>query len=185
MQGFLSDQSLEQAFFVGMERVQAEAGLHQLQASDEQYKTCLKTGVDQLFNALIRPKLRPLVLDCYRDVSYVLDEDAYSEAEFNDVVRKRFIRGWSILLDSYKVRLSILVSANLIGGAETCPLRIQETMTENNFRSFFSLAVTLLVRPWEATLKGMRFSEVNLQSSNNEVTARADRKSTLSWALSD
>lgn len=34
-------------------------------------------------------------------------------------------------------------------------------MTENNFRSFFTLAVTLMVRPWEAALKGMRFSEVS------------------------
>lgn len=36
-------------------------------------------------------------------MSYVLDEDSYAEAEVQDVVRKRFIRGWEPLIDGYKV----------------------------------------------------------------------------------
>jgi conserved oligomeric Golgi complex subunit 4 len=60
--------------------------------------------VEQLFNQLMRPKLRTLISDVYKDVSYVLDDDAYSAAEYHDVVRKRFIRSWDSLVEVYKVR---------------------------------------------------------------------------------
>jgi hypothetical protein len=51
----------------------------------------------------MRPKLRTLILDVYKDVSYVLDDDGYSAAEYQDVVRKRFIKSWESLADGYKV----------------------------------------------------------------------------------
>ena len=62
-----------------------------------------QAGVEQLFNQLMRPKLRTFITDVYKDVSYVLDEDAYAVAEYNDVVRKRFIKAWEGLVDGYKV----------------------------------------------------------------------------------
>ena len=51
----------------------------------------------------MRPKLRTLLTDIFKDVSYVLDDDGYAQAEYNDVVRKRFIKSWENLLDGYKV----------------------------------------------------------------------------------
>ena len=47
------------------------------------------------------------MVDVYKDVSYKLDQDAYTVAEYNDIVRKRFVRMWSTLLDGFKVRPSI------------------------------------------------------------------------------
>ena len=67
-------------------------------------QSTLRVGVEQLFNQLLRPKLRTLLADVYKDVSYVLDEDAYAAAEYQDVVRKRFIRAWEGLAEGYKVR---------------------------------------------------------------------------------
>ncbi len=67
------------------------------------FQSILRVGVEQLFNQLLRPKLRTLLTDVYKDVSYVLDEDAYSAAEHQDVVRKRFIKAWEGLVDGYKV----------------------------------------------------------------------------------
>jgi len=64
----------------------------------------LRGSLDAAFGALVRPKLRSLVADCLRDVSYVLDEESYADAEFQDVVRKRFVRGWDALVEPYKVR---------------------------------------------------------------------------------
>ena len=51
----------------------------------------------------MRPKLRTLIIDVYKDVSYTLDDDSYSTAEYQDVVRKRFIKAWESLADGYKV----------------------------------------------------------------------------------
>lgn len=67
------------------------------------FRSALRSGVEQLFNQLMRPKLRNLITDLYKDVSYVLDDDSYSAAEYNDVVRKRFIKAWEGLVDGYKV----------------------------------------------------------------------------------
>ena len=68
------------------------------------FQSTLRVGVEQLFNQLLRPKLRTLLADVYRDVSYVLDDDAYAVAEYQDVVRKRFIKAWEGLAEGYKVR---------------------------------------------------------------------------------
>jgi conserved oligomeric Golgi complex subunit 4 len=62
-------------------------------------------GVEQIFNQLMRPKLRNFIPEVYKDMSYLLDEDAYSGAEYHDLVRKRFIKGWEGLLDGYKVSI--------------------------------------------------------------------------------
>ena len=62
-----------------------------------------KAGVEQLFNQLLRPKLRTFIPDIYKDVSYVLDDDGYSAAELQDTVRKRFVKAWEALIDGYKV----------------------------------------------------------------------------------
>jgi len=51
----------------------------------------------------LRPKLRTLISEVYKDVSYALDDEAYSAAEYQDVVRKRFIKAWEGLVDGFKV----------------------------------------------------------------------------------
>lgn len=51
----------------------------------------------------MRPKLRTLIVDVYRDVSYALDDDGYTTSEYQDVVRKRFVKAWEGLIDGYKV----------------------------------------------------------------------------------
>lgn len=59
----------------------------------------------------MRPKLRTLIPDVYKDVSYVLDDEAYSAAEYQDVVRKRFIKLWESLVDVYRVGHFHILSA--------------------------------------------------------------------------
>lgn len=47
--------------------------------------------------------MRTFLTDVYKDVSYVLDEDAYNQSEYQDVVRKRFVKAWEGLVEGYKV----------------------------------------------------------------------------------
>lgn len=61
----------------------------------------------------MRPRLRTLIPDIYKDVSYVLDEDGYATAEYQDTVRKRFVKVWEGLTNGYKVSFIVFIILNL------------------------------------------------------------------------
>ncbi|TFY55596.1 hypothetical protein EVG20_g9262 [Dentipellis fragilis] len=123
--------------FLEDEQDAAKISISSLSTLIPKFRSILRAGIEQLFNQLLRPKLRTLLTDVYKDVSYVLDEDAYAAAEYQDTVRKRFIKAWEALVDGYK-----------------------ETFTESNYRLFFGLALDVLIRPWEKFVMGLKFSEL-------------------------
>ncbi|CAE6470188.1 hypothetical protein ACGC1H_004173 [Rhizoctonia solani] len=135
-QGFLEDE-VEEAR-------NAVAGLSDLGG----FKSVVKTGIDNLFTQLVKPRLRSLIPDVYRDVTYVLDESSYSAAEHDDAVRKRFVKGWGEVVGSYK-----------------------DTLTEENYRTFFALAVEVVVRPWEKYIMGMKFTELGAIRFDRDLRA--------------
>ncbi|CAK5279533.1 unnamed protein product [Mycena citricolor] len=106
-------------------------------------RTALRSGIEQLFNQLLRPKLRNLIGDVYKDVSYVLDEEAYASAEYQDVIRKRFIKAWEAL----------------------------DSFTDANYRLFFGLALDVLVRPWEKFLLTFKFTELGAIRFDRDLRA--------------
>ncbi|PSR75118.1 hypothetical protein PHLCEN_2v9303 [Hermanssonia centrifuga] len=112
------------------------------------FRSTLRAGIEQLFNQLLRPKLRMFIPDVYKDVSYVLDDDTYATAEYNDVVRKRFIKAWEGLVEGYK-----------------------DIFTESNFRLFFGLALDVLVRPWEKFVMALKYSELGAIRFDRDLRA--------------
>lgn len=109
-----------------------------------------KSGVEQLFNQLLRPKLRNFIPEVYNNVSYQLDEDSYTASEYQDAVRKRFVKIWEGLVEGYK-----------------------DTFTDNNYRLFFDLALDVLLRPWEKYMLNFKYSEVCGQTQNYDVDLHA------------
>ncbi|KAF8163025.1 COG4 transport protein-domain-containing protein [Crassisporium funariophilum] len=101
------------------------------------FKSALRAGIEQLFNQLSRPKLRNLIPDVYKDVSYILDEDGYSTADYQDLARKRFIKAWEALVEGYK-----------------------DTFSEGNYRLFIGLALDVLLRPWEKFVMSVKYTEL-------------------------
>ncbi|KAH9857731.1 COG4-domain-containing protein [Lenzites betulinus] len=112
------------------------------------FRSTLRAGVEQLFNQLLRPKLRTFIPDVYKDVSYILDDDAYAAIELQDVVRKRFVKAWEALIDGYK-----------------------DTFTESNYRLFFGLALDVLVRPWEKFVTSLKYSELGAIRFDHDLRA--------------
>ncbi|RPD65758.1 COG4-domain-containing protein [Lentinus tigrinus ALCF2SS1-7] len=112
------------------------------------YRSTLRAGVEQLFNQLLRPKLRTFIPDIYKDVSYVLDDDGYAAAELQDTVRKRFVKAWEALIDGYK-----------------------DTFTDSNFRLFYGLALDVLVRPWEKFATSLKYSELGAIRFDHDLRA--------------
>ncbi|WVF70902.1 hypothetical protein IAT40_005697 [Kwoniella sp. CBS 6097] len=115
------------------------------------FRTACKTGLEQLFNQLTRPRLRGLLDDCYKDVTYLLDEDTFAEAEETDLVRKRFVRAWEGLVAGYK-----------------------DSLTDHNYQTFFNMTVEVLVRPWEKMILSMRFTELGAIRFERDVRAVAN-----------
>ncbi|QRV99764.1 COG4 transport domain-containing protein [Ceratobasidium sp. AG-Ba] len=135
-QGFLEDEVEEARTAV--------AGLNELGG----FRGVVKTGIDNLFTQLVKPRLRSLIPEIYRDVTYVLDDAGYSSAEHDDAVRKRFVRGWGEVVGTYK-----------------------NTLTEENYRTFFALAVEVIVRPWEKYIMGMKFTELGAIRFDRDLRA--------------
>jgi hypothetical protein len=104
----------------------------------------LQSGLDQLFNQLIRPRLRPLLTECYKDITYMLDEDGYNESEYQDLFRKRFVKGWDALVEPYR-----------------------DNFTSNNYQFIFTLAIGVLARLWENQLKSMKFGSPSSTTTTN------------------
>ncbi|KAI0050041.1 COG4-domain-containing protein [Auriscalpium vulgare] len=134
--------------FLEDETEAARASISSFNTLVPKFRSILRAGIEQLFNQLLRPKLRTLLADVYKDVSYVLDEDAYTAAEYQDIVRKRFVKAWEGLVDGYK-----------------------ETFTESNYRLFFGLALDVLIRPWEKFVVGMRYSELGAIRFDRDLRA--------------
>jgi conserved oligomeric Golgi complex subunit 4 len=112
--------------------------------------------VEQLFNQLVRPKLRTFLADVYKDYTYVLDDDSYAAAEYNEVVKKRFIKNIDLIVTGYKVRTYTIRTVVLIS-----PMYFQEMFTENNFALFFVLLLDTLIKPWEKQIMTFRYNEVH------------------------
>lgn len=123
--------------YLDAEQQGVKSAIMSLFGSTAKFAAILKSGMEQMFSQLMRAKLRTLIPDVYKDVSYVLDENSYANAEHQDVVRKRFTKFWEGLVDGYK-----------------------DTFTENNYRVLFGLAMDTLLRPWEKHILTLHFSEL-------------------------
>lgn len=52
---------------------------------------------------MIKPRIRPILQEAYKDIKYVLDEDEYHEQEADDNFSKRFVTGFDNLIKVYQV----------------------------------------------------------------------------------
>ncbi|KAH9820724.1 COG4 transport protein-domain-containing protein [Melampsora americana] len=138
--------ALYSSFFIRKEFGEAETSLNELKLVQSNFSTITKNGLEQLFTQLIRPRIRPILTDCYKDVNYYLDEERYAEAESQDFVRKRFIRAWESLIDPY-----------------------QTGLTPNNFHQVFSATVNMISRPWETQIRNMKFTELGAMRFDRDL----------------
>lgn len=102
----LQGETFNQGFFLPAEVDRARISILGIRSSESHFRNTLKTSLDHLFNQLVRPRLRPLLTEVYKEISYLLTEDGYADAEYRDDVRKRFIRSWEALMSPYRVSWS-------------------------------------------------------------------------------
>ncbi|TFK42862.1 COG4 transport protein-domain-containing protein [Crucibulum laeve] len=133
----LAESSLIGQYFSDTDRMRVKHYITSFSSLASRFQPTIRAGIEQLFNQLMRPRLRNLIPEVYKDVSYMLTEETYATAEYQDVVRKRFIKAWDSLIDGYK-----------------------ETFSESNYRIFYGLALEVLLRPWERHIMSLKFTEL-------------------------
>ncbi|KAG7092221.1 hypothetical protein E1B28_008588 [Marasmius oreades] len=135
-------------FFMFSQQSTAKEQLATFSTLTTKFRSTTRVGVEQLFNQLVRPKLKTFINEVYKDVSYVLDDDGYSNAEYHDLVRKRFVKRWEQLTEGYRDMLS-----------------------ESNFRIFFVLLLDVVLRPWEKFMLGFKFTELGAIRFDRDLRA--------------
>ncbi|KXN87736.1 Conserved oligomeric Golgi complex subunit 4 [Leucoagaricus sp. SymC.cos] len=126
----------------------AKSHILAFQSLGGKFKSTLRSGIEQLFNQLLRPKLRNFIPEIYNNVSYQLDEETYATSDYQDVVRKRFVKTWEGLVDGYK-----------------------DPFTDNNYRMFFGLALDVLLRPWEKFVLNFKYTELGAIRFDRDLRA--------------
>jgi len=84
----------------------------------------------------------------FRDVSYMLDEEGYATADYQDLARKRFVKAWEGLVDGYK-----------------------ETLSEGNYRLFIGFALDVLLKPWERFVMALKYTELGAVRFDRDLRA--------------
>lgn len=87
-------------------------------------------------NQVLKPRIRPLFQESYREVKYVLEEDEYNEADIEEKFVKRFRQGFNHLIHLYK-----------------------HTLTENNFNTLMDLMLDIITAQWERIVSQTRFNQ--------------------------
>lgn len=112
-------QELEDLFPFAEEAVEVREALKNMETSFEA-KTgeLINDGINVLFNQVVKPRLRPLLADAFRDVDYIVSEedadrqgrggyddgdmDGESGAVDGELVRRRFQPGWDAMMTPLK-----------------------------------------------------------------------------------
>ncbi|KAF8327057.1 COG4 transport protein-domain-containing protein [Amanita rubescens] len=109
-------------------------------------QSTLRVGLDMLFNQLLRPRLRNLIVEVFKGVSYVLDDETYSTIDNQEYVRKRFVRAWETVVECYK-----------------------ECLMERNYAMVFGMAVEMLPQPLEKMTTSIKFNELGAMRFDRDL----------------
>ncbi|KAI7897429.1 COG4 transport protein-domain-containing protein [Mucor mucedo] len=127
----------------------------------DKFKQLLQNGLEQLLNQILKPRIRPLFQDAYREVKYVLEEEEYNEADIEERFVKRFRRGFEHLIQIY-----------------------QRTLTDNNFSTLMGLVLEALTAQWERIVFQTRFNQYGALRFDKDLRSVIHYLSTLTEWLS-
>ncbi|CAG8665219.1 5938_t:CDS:10 [Ambispora leptoticha] len=127
------------------------------------FKQILQSGLEQLFKQLVKPRIRPILQEAYKDIKYVLNEDEYHDQESNDNFAKRFVNGFDSLLHIYKM-----------------------TLTENNYNQIMIHLLDWLLFMWEKTILATKFNQLGALRFDKDLRAVSNYfSSRMQWSFRD
>ncbi|CAI2173654.1 2334_t:CDS:10 [Funneliformis geosporum] len=127
------------------------------------FKQLLHSGLEQLFTQMVKPRIRPILQEAYKDIKYVLDEDEYHEQEANDNFTKRFVAGFDNLIKIYQI-----------------------TFTSNNFNQIMMHILESVTNMWEKTVFGTKFNQYGALRFDKDLRSVSNYFSVkMQWPIRD
>jgi hypothetical protein len=133
-----STSPLQDLFPFGHDAVYVEGRLKALQNSFTQKSSeLINDGITVLFREVLKPRIRPILAEAFRDIDYAPPEDEddmeADEVEDTDLVKSRFDRGWGVVIRPIK---RILTAANF-DRLLTLALNALASALEKRIRSYY------------------------------------------------
>ncbi|KAI8600650.1 COG4 transport protein-domain-containing protein [Dissophora ornata] len=126
----------------------AKAVLSGLTGSSSKFKQILSIGIEELFDKTLRPRLRPLLQDSYKEIKYVVTDEEYAEQEALNSFVHRFMSGFDTLIEPFK-----------------------STLTEDNYNQVIANAVTSLTKTWEKIIFQTKFNKMGAIRFDKDLRA--------------
>ncbi|KAI8073145.1 COG4 transport protein-domain-containing protein [Gongronella butleri] len=122
--------------------------LDKFEAVATKFDQLLHTGMEQLLGQILKPRLRPLFQEAYRDVKYVLEEEEYNEAELDELFVKRFQHGFDGMVQLYR-----------------------KTLTPSNWSSLMGILLDVMTTQWERIVMQTRFNQYGALRFDKDLRA--------------
>ncbi|KAG0327438.1 Golgi transport complex subunit 4 [Dissophora globulifera] len=126
----------------------AKAVLSGLTGSSSKFKQILNLGIEELFERTLRPRLRPLLQDSYKEIKYVVTDEEYAEQEALNSFVHRFMSGFDNLIELFK-----------------------STLTEENYNQVIASAVISLTKTWEKIIFQTKFNKMGAIRFDKDLRA--------------
>ncbi|KAI7815870.1 COG4 transport protein-domain-containing protein [Gamsiella multidivaricata] len=126
----------------------AKAVLSGLTGSSSKFKQILNLGIEELFERTLKPRLRPLLQDSYKEIKYVVTDEEYAEQEALNSFVHRFMSGFDTLIEPFKL-----------------------TLTEDNYNQVIANAVTSLTKTWEKIIFQTKFNKMGAIRFDKDLRA--------------
>ncbi|KAG0004651.1 Golgi transport complex subunit 4 [Modicella reniformis] len=126
----------------------AKVVLSGLTGSSSKIKQILNMGIEELFERTLRPRLRPLLQDSYKDIKYVVTDEEYAEQEASNNFVHRFMSGFDALIELFK-----------------------SALTEENYNQVIASAVTSLTKTWEKIIFQTKFNKLGAIRFDKDLRA--------------
>ncbi|KAF9435221.1 Golgi transport complex subunit 4 [Entomortierella beljakovae] len=126
----------------------AKAVLSGLTGSSRRFRQILSNGIEELFERSLRPRLRPLLQDSYKDIKYVVTDEEYAEQQALNSFVNRFMSGFDVLIEPFK-----------------------SSLTEDNYNQVIAAAVTNLTRTWERIIFQTKFNKMGAIRFDKDLRA--------------
>jgi hypothetical protein len=146
-----NEQSLSQ-HFVAAEVPLAISTVQGLSILIPRIRNAVRTHLDLLYNALLKPKLKQVLNDSLRDVSYLINEEEFARMEQESGTSSKFIRrftkGWDNVLGSSQYR---------------------QLFSSENWESMLRLTIDTVVQDWQDWAIKAKYSELGALCFDKDV----------------